>query len=367
MKFPPRQRKGFWVSDVTWPDGRRTRLRRRTEAEAAEIAVRIEAAFLEGGEAWRALRDRLKAPKYPRHVRAFATFGELADHYLDQYCAAYNRSVASKESRIRMLKRQLGNVPLSELRLVDAEHYISYRRAQGVKTATINRDLSVLRHLTRWAADRGYLEADPLERLRMLPEPRWEGQRPTYDVIDAVFAELPSVAAPLFTFMRETACRRGEALQLEHWQVDRQSRTVLFPAERTKSGKSRRIPLSPVALEAVDAVPRVNQWVFYNPDTLKPWDSARSIWNRARRRAGVPWLLMKDLRKALAIRAAEAGVPLHFIQALLGHASVQLTERHYAQYSPGQASTEVLAALPPRPAAPPPRRPPGRVLKLVKG
>ncbi|MFY9724279.1 MAG: hypothetical protein WB579_16060 [Bryobacteraceae bacterium] len=37
---------------------------------------------------------------------------------------------------------------------------------------TINRDLEALRHILFWAADEGFLLANPLARMRLVPERR---------------------------------------------------------------------------------------------------------------------------------------------------------------------------------------------------
>ncbi len=51
-----------------------------------------------------------------------------------------------------------------------------YRRSRHaektVTDTTINRDLEALRHILFWAADEGFLLANPLARMRLVPERR---------------------------------------------------------------------------------------------------------------------------------------------------------------------------------------------------
>ena len=141
--------------------------------------------------------------------------------------------------------------------------------------------------------------------------------------------------------MRETGCRRGEALQLRHEQVRRDERRVLLT--RTKGGRWHYLFLTKAALAAIDYIPRVCEWVWFNPKTMQPWHDLRKPWGKARKAAGYPWLKPKDLRRFYAIRLAESGsVEMHHIQAALAHASVRTTEQHYAHYS--DRSTEKRAA-----------------------
>jgi integrase len=197
-----------------------------------------------------------------------------------------------------------------------------------------------------WAKLEGYAQTNPLADLKKLPEMQWEGSRPAEAIIDAVFSKLDAVVLPLFTFIRETGCRREEALSLRHGQLDMTNREVLFVGN-TKSGKARRVPLTEKAMEAIRAMPRSPHctYVFYRPDGLKRWHDCRRPWVNARIEAEFPWLLVKDLRRAYAIKLAERGCPMHYIQAMLGHYPVSLTEKYYAQFSPDSAGRAVLMVL----------------------
>ncbi len=144
--------------------------------------------------------------------------------------------------------------------------------------------------------------------------------------------------------MRETGCRRGEALQLRHEQVRRDERRVLLT--RTKGGRWHYLFLTKAALAAIDYIPRVCEWVWFNPKTMQPWHDLRKPWGKARKAAGYPWLKPKDLRRFYAIRLAESGsVEMHHIQAALAHASVRTTEQHYAHYSDRSTEKRVLKVL----------------------
>ena len=70
---------------------------------------------------------------------------------------------------------------------------------------------------------------------------------------------------PIFIFVRETGCRREEVLSLRRWQVQNESRLVVFN-ENTKSRRYRYAPLTDAALEAVAALPPLEgcPYVFYN-------------------------------------------------------------------------------------------------------
>ena len=194
--------------------------------------------------------------------------------------------------------------------------------------------------------DREFVDRNPLARIKRLQEQEWAGPRPTNEVIDAVFAKLDPRFLPVLAVIRETGARRGEVLGLQHWQIDRERRVVTF-AKRTKNGKSTIAPLTDRALEAIDSVPVLPgcPYVFYNPETGTRWFDVRKPWVAARKAAGYPWLRVRDLRPAFGIEASEEGVPMHFIQSVLGHGSVAVTERYYAKFRPDAAASAVRQAL----------------------
>ncbi len=59
----------------------------------------------------------------------------------------------------------------------------------------------------------------------------------------------------------------------------------------------------------------------------------------------LPQIQVKDLRRHYAIDLAENGADMHELQQVLGHASVAITERYYAQFSPEHSAKKILRVL----------------------
>ena len=189
-------------------------------------------------------------------------------------------------------------------------------------------------------------KANPIARFKLLREDRNERPRFTDEQIQAVIDKTRPLFRPLYVFMRETGCRSEEALSLQHWQIQEEQRMVVF-SDNTKSRKYRYVPLTEAALEATKVLPRLDDcpYVFYNPKTKTRWRQCRRPWDEAREEAGIPDLLVKDLRRHYAIRLAEQSASMHDIQQVLGHSSVATTEQHYAQFSPEHSSRRILRVL----------------------
>jgi integrase len=253
-----------------------------------------------------------------------------------------------------IIKRNFSSLPIDSITAQHVDKFISSRRKDGVGNRTINRDLAVLSHMFAWAIKREYLEQNPVDKIERLEEIEWVGERPDESIVDRIIQQVTPRAIPVFSFIRETGCRRGEAITLKHSQVDFARAIVTFHAN-TKNGKSRQVPLTEAALIAISSVPRHGETVFYHPDTLKKWtgDSIAIPWERARARVMVgegdqakpSGLRIHDLRHAFGIKLAEQGCPMHYISEVMGHHSIDFTRKHYARFSPESASKAVLRVL----------------------
>ena len=127
----------------------------------------------------------------------------------------------------------------------------------------------------------------------------------------------------------ERVALRAEDLQIreEHWVI------------ADLIGKGKHIRTAPVPKRAVDAwtvAAGINAGtIFRRVNRMgKPWGATitpKAIWHvvkRAAKRAGIKNPAPHDLRRACARLCHLAGGELEQIQFLLGHASVQTTERY---------------------------------------
>jgi integrase/recombinase XerD len=330
-------RKGKFVVDTNWPDGIRTRFRRPTEEKASELDLEIQLSITRGS--WSNVRAAIQMGDKNPGKFASCLFGDIADLYYSDHVQTHNRSAYSKKGFLERFKNSWGRLSFGSMTLQHVDKYIAARKKDGVKNSTINRELSTLRHLYEWGIKRGFVERNPMARMEKLEEQEWAGPKPTDEVIQAVFAKLDPLFLPIYIVMRETGARRDEILSLQHWQIDRENGVVTF-AKRTKNGKCTVAPLTQRALEAIDSIPVLPgcPYIFYNPKTGTRWFDARKPWVDARNEAKYPWLRVRDLRPAFGIEASEKGIPMHFIQSVLGHSSVTVTERYYAKFAPDSAA-----------------------------
>jgi integrase len=132
----------------------------------------------------------------------------------------------------------------------------------------------------------------------------------------------------IIPFLLLTGARKREVLDARWCDIDTARSFWRIPV--TKSGRERHVPLSTAAVELLQSVSRRRncEWIFANPQTLKPYVSVFISWNTARTAAGLSDVRMHDLRHSFASFLVNAGCSLYEVQKILGHASVVMTQRY---------------------------------------
>jgi integrase len=150
-------------------------------------------------------------------------------------------------------------------------------------------------------------------------------------------------------FALATGCRQGEALQAAWSQINRDQRIWRIPAQNTKSGKSRSVPLNETAIEVLDELTTEGQYehLFINFDSNKPFVHIRHTWIRLRKQAGLPHLRFHDLRHSAASMLIQSGASLYLVQQILGHSNPITTQRysHVSMQTLHEASANAAAII----------------------
>lgn len=329
------------VCDRRWPDGTRFRRVAPNSRVAEDLDARIRISVAEG--TWRKLKNRLEHGTSKQET--LATF---AERYLNEYCKVQNRRWERKLTSLKPIKHRLGKLPISAIRPKHVYWYIRWRKEQNpaITNATINRDVTILKHVLEHAREVGVIRRNYIRDVKKLPELRKERPRGTDQQVDHLLACLPERLQPVLGFIRETGCRLEEGLSVMHHQIRRDERVVVF-TDNTKSGRFRLVPLTERCLAYVDAYPALPgcPYVFWSEYTKTRYHNVYPYWYEARKRAGLPWFQIKDLRRHYGIFLSENGAEMHVVQAMLGHSSVATTEKYYAHFSPASATRRALAVL----------------------
>jgi integrase len=213
-----------------------------------------------------------------------------------------------------------------------------------------NRTLAAVRAMFNFALRRGIVESTPVA---LVERPGKETRRErtlTADELQVVWSaagELGYPFGPFFQLAMLTGQRRDEIGRMRWADVDVDAKLWTLPAEATKAGRTHAVPLAPVAVEILKALPRKagtngsisrpSAWVFTTSG-----EAPISGFSKAKPRidktitqlrtdgALAPWTI-HDLRRTTATEMGRLGVSRFIIGKVLNHADRTVTgiyDRH---------------------------------------
>jgi integrase len=267
--------------------------------------------------------------------------------FVDKYLLETKHFLKSHSSVASVLKTFVvfcSDRPLLSLSPVCIHGYTQARLLSGIKSSTINHELSVISAAVTHAGRRWgipienpvrfqWLRASPL-RLRYLER---------HEAVSLIYqARLLRVdVADFIQLALNTGCRKTELLTLRWSDIDLDRRYLVLRPENTKSGKRRAIPLNENALVALRCRLEGNEteWVFANRfgKRVKALDW---LFRKAVKSAGIDDFRIHDLRHTFASWLVSEGVELIKVRDLLGHSSIKMTER-YAHLMPNRLQEAV--------------------------
>lgn len=203
-------------------------------------------------------------------------------------------------------------------------------RQRGNSNATINRKMAALSKLLRKATKMGNIHSLP--EFRRQKEGAGRIRFLDFEEEDRLFSAIrvrSEDAYRLCIFLVDTGCRLGEAIGLI-WN-DIQEHRVTFWI--TKSGRSRTVPLTERAMQAIVLPPPADPGHRRPRGPFAMLDQARfrAIWNEAKLEVGLGYddqVVPHVLRHTCASRLVQGGIDIRRVQMWLGHQTLQMTMRY---------------------------------------
>ena len=255
--------------------------------------------------------------------------------------------------RLRILPA-IGKKALDEVTPQDVAELRRKMVGEGLANGTVNRHLATLRAMfnqaLKWELYEGKNPATSPGMLREQHRDKYLSPAETQALFRALAADKDETAASVLALLAVTGARRGEALKAKWENVDLDRCILTVP--RSKSGRTRHVPLSAVAVAILQrqlakrSIHPENPYVFPSARRAgRPVEGVRGAWQRARAAAGLPEdLRVHDLRHSFASALANAGTPLNEIGTVLGHSQLSTTTR-YAHHSPQRLIDTATTAL----------------------
>ena len=246
---------------------------------------------------------------------------------------------------------------VSELRHVQRHHCEAYLNElkHGHSSLTYNGRLCVLREMTRVLAKKALVKENPWEGFQMRADDSHTRRELTVEEL----ARLIDVAGRegfewkvLFAIAMYTGLRLGDCCKLTWGEVDVVRSLIQKIPEKTKKyrkGKPVTIPIhatladllvqTPIERRSGYVLPQIGQWagegtagmgkihhrlgkIFHNAGIVTSVKVEGRKWK-------APEAGFHSLRHTFVSMSANAGVPLHIVQSIVGHESTTMTRHYY--------------------------------------
>lgn len=298
--------------------GRRRRRSYSTEAKAQKALTRALA-----------LRDAGKLDPYEGRVKVDA----LAESY-----KIYARNSKPKSAdwielvwRVH-LEPEFGGYVASRVTTDQLQRYAADRLNAGAATSTVNRELAIFKAMLRQGT-----EVDPPKLLRVprFPEKLREPNPRSGFVTEEQYKTLQDKCRlgwlhALLAVAYNYGFRKQELLGLRVFQVDLKERTIQLLPGTTKNDMGRTVKMTN----------EVHKWISEcvkdkgSEDAVFTWANGdpvidfRGSWAKLTKDAGLPNLLIHDLRRSAVRRMIRKGISKHVAKKISGHSTDSVFDRY---------------------------------------
>ena len=346
--MPIRKRGEKWSVDVYLPNGRRYRKTVGKKQEAQDEERRIIAEIVMGTWA---------------HRDEDITFGEfLKEYYKDTVASKAKSTHRNDKYRIEAhLKPEFKDHILRSITPKMVDRYKAKRvrdRSLGktVSNNTINHELICLSHIFRMAISWGYADRNPVASVKKLQVAKKIPRFLSVEEIDKLLDTCrDSYIYPIVMTAIHTGMRKSELFNLQWSDVDFDKREInIQPKDdwHTKNYKPRKAFMTPALYETLVQHRSFclrqglkSDYVFtYRGKRIREGidkSLAKAVEKAGLRKNGQPNVTLHTMRHTQASQLAIAGVPLRYIQELMGHQSFETTLQ-YAHLSEEPIRKQVL-------------------------
>lgn len=272
--------------------------------------------------------DKLKATLWEQErlgVRPSFFWQDAVVRYLNE--TTHKATHATDKAHLRWLDTFVRGCTLTEISRDLLEKVIAAKLKTGVKPATVNRVLEVVRAILRKAANE-WEWLDRVPSFRFLKEPTRRVRFLTREEAERLLAALPPHLAVMTRFSLETGLRRANVTGLEWSQVDLIRRCAWIHPDQAKARKAIAVPLTGAAVVLIrEQIGKHETHVFSFRG--KPITQVNTkAWRAALIRVGIGDFRWHDLRHTWASWHVQSGTPLHALQELGGWETADMVRRY---------------------------------------
>ena len=354
---------------------KRTRLGKHpgvTAIAARKAAEKLNALVVQGGDPQlekKQARAQREAEITAREKAKYETLQGFIELRFADWALSHQKRGDETLQLLKSNFKFLFDKKLSNITAWDIQKWRSDREKSGLAPSSINRRVTTLKALLNKAVEWDVIAVNPINkikpikvdksaRVRYLTSKEEASLRASLDEREADirkgrlsgnawrevrrYSTLPSLDAPFADYLKpmvllalNTGLRRGELFNLAWTDVDLERKQLTVEGTTAKSGQTRHIPLNREAHGLLTdwRAQSKKELVFPSPTTNKRFNNIKRSWEGLRDRAQLENFVFHDLRHTFASKLVMAGENLYVVKELMGHSTIQMTEK-YAHLAP---------------------------------
>lgn len=300
-------------------------------AQARKLAKQIRAEHVA------LAKVEVAASAVPQAAMTWDTF--ITDHFAP-YCKAHIRSAKKYDQLHRIyVSPRFGSKPLSQITRKDAQAmHVDMVEKMELSPASADHAIKFMRRALNMAVQWDLLDRNPLKNFELFMV---DNQVENY-LSDEEMQRLLTVlrtdsnrnVCHILMLLLSTGARLNEVLSATWKNVSMEGRALKVDAIRSKSKRSRSIPLNDSAMWVLGQLESSGKsaYLFPSPVFAKeekdlPYTNITRAWYRIQKLAGIK-IRAHDLRHGFASMLVSGGRSLYEVQHILGHSDPKVTMRY---------------------------------------
>ena len=302
-----------------------------TVDDARDLAVGALAKLREGVDPLEAEQEKREMPTFKAWVKEYLGIIEERKKrpYHDKYHLQGPPGGRGHEAKESLAMERWAKRPLDSITARDVEAWVQALGQQGRIHA--NRAYASLRSCMESAIHNGIIRENPCRFVKKFPEnpPR---QRVLDDKeqeqLDKAIDKLKNpFERAFFRLLRETGCRKSEALTARWEDLDLVGGVWTIPSP--KAGRPQSMPLPQRTVIMLRGLDRKGDWVFPGRTEGTHRTEVKDVWERLKATAKLEGVTIHDLRRTYGLAVARRAGILS-ASKLLRHGDTRITAKVYA-------------------------------------
>ncbi len=272
------------------------------------------------------------------------TFGDALNQFIDKYAKRETRGW-KETSRVfdKYVKPDLGDYRLDAVTTLQIRDLVEAKAETAPYMA--NRMLAYLRKFFNWASEREMVDASPVSAIKPPGKENARDRILNDGEIRLAWNAFDKMGWPFghaFTLLLITGQRRDEVTKMRWKDIDEKECLWTLPREATKADRLHEVPLSDLAVEILQSVPRTSNEFVFSTNGKTPISGFSKAKAKADKTAAflqlqadgqdrptekqiaesmLPDWRLHDLRRTVASYMARLGTAPHVIEKVLNHSS----------------------------------------------